>query len=224
MKNTFTNSLIIGLLSVAVASCNSSANEVPNSKEEETKVDRKINKNGSSLTIAFYIQDSISTGFKFYREVDSMLKSKEQKFEQQLRSKYDNYSRYEAKIRQRMDAGEITGYQLEDVQQEAMQKQEAIANFERQRGAELQEESFNYQNALMNKISEAGKAFSAKKDIDILFFYQKGGQITFISDAFDVTEEFIDFLNKREQEIISDVEEEMEASEDKQDGSLGLGL
>ena len=216
--------VILGLLITNLASC--SQNE--GTEETETaskKTERNLDKdNNSGLVIAYYVQDSIATGFKFYREVDSMLKSKEKDFERQLRAKYDNYAQYENKIRQRMEAGEITGYQLDDIQQEAMRKQEAIANFERQRGAELQQESFNYQNALMNKISEAGKAFSEKNDIDILLFYQKGGQVTYISDAFDVTADFIAFLNDREEEIISDVEDEIEAGDKKSDGSLGLGL
>ena len=126
-------------------------------------------------------------------------------------------------IRQRMEAGEIDGYQYDGIQQEIMQKQEAIANFERQRGAELQNESMRYQRALMSKISEAGREFSEQNDIDMLFFYAKGGQITYISDAFDVTDEFMEFLNKREEQIISGVEAEVEEDEDVEE-SKGLNL
>src|SRR5690554_8074098 len=95
-----------------------------------------------------------------------------------------------------MQANEITGYQIEEIQQTAIQKQQSIQQFEQQRGAALQRESMEYQTALMSKIAEAGKEFSDKKNIDLLFFYQKGGQITFINNAYDVTEEFIQFLNK----------------------------
>ena len=211
--------LIIGFLSVTL-SCES---------DDDTK-SRKQNKqtnnsqNSGGLVIAYYSQDSIATAFNFFREVDSMLQVKEKEYQKNLQSKYENYQRYEADVRRRMDAGEITGYQLEDVQREAMQKQEAIANFERQRGAELQQESFKYQNALMNKISEAGREFSEKNGIDMLFFYQKGGQITYISDAFDVTDDFIHFLNKREEEIISGVEEEVEEADSDGEDSGGLNF
>jgi len=227
MKRIFQLSLIVVPFTfILVTSCNSSSNQETSDKEENSEYQPKMIKRDSingNLTIAYYLQDSIASGFNFYREIDSMLKEKESAFQRQLRSKYENYQEYESKIRQRMDAGEITGYQLEDIQQEAMQKQEAIATFERQRGGELQQESLSYQTALMNKISEAGREFSEQNGIDLLFFYQKGGQITYISNAFDATSEFLKFLNKREKEIMSGVEEEMEeASEENTESGLNL--
>ena len=63
-----------------------------------------------------------------------------------------------------------------------------------------------YTNSLAIKISEAGKEFAEANDIDMLYGYQKGGQITYISNAFDMTEEFIAFLNKRDKEIIEGTE------------------
>jgi hypothetical protein len=81
----------------------------------------------------------------------------------------------------------------------------------------------NYQKALMSKISEAGREFSEQNGLDLLFFYAKGGQITYISDAFDVTEDFIEFLNKREDEIMTGVEEEIEENSNIET-SKGLNL
>lgn len=227
MNRFFKLSLVIFPITLLLAtSCNSSTEE-ETTGEEGTSVyhPKTVNRDSinGGLTIAYYHQDSIASGFNFYREIDSMLKEKESIFQRELRSKYENYQEYESKIRQRMDAGEITGYQLEDIQQEAMQKQEAIATFERQRGGELQQESLSYQTALMNKISEAGREFSEKNGIDLLFFYQKGGQITYISNAFDATSEFLQFLNQRENEIMTGVEEEMEeASEENTESGLNL--
>ena len=174
----------------------------------------------TGVAIAYYIQDSLSKQFNFYREVDSMLKSKEMSFQKELESRIRSYKAYEADIQRRMNNNEITGYQLEDIQKTAAQKQQSISRFEQQRGAELQQESFEYQTALMNKISEAGKEFSKNNDIDILFFYQKGGQITYIANAFDVTNEFVAYLNKREDELMSDFEEEVESIDSNAD-SLG---
>ena len=193
-------------------------------EDGQVVVQRKVKSDSTDgLAIAYYVQDSIATGFNFYRSIDSMLRAEEKEFERQLRSRYENYQAYENKIRQRMEAGEITGYQLDEIQEEAMRKQEAIANFERQRGGELQRESMKYQSALMNKISEAGREFSEKNGIDMLFFYQKGGQITYISNAFDVTEDFIKFLNKREKEIKEDFDADLDAINTDED-NMGLNL
>lgn len=209
--------LLFGLISIfVITSCddkNKSTDENNNDNDEQVSK-RKVGSDSSGMAIAYYLQDSIATQFDFYREIDSMLKEKESSFQKELESRIRSYRQYEQDIQKRMDAGEITGYELEEIQNAAMQKQQAIQQFEQQRGGELQQESLQYQTALMNKLSEAGREFSEKKNIDLLFFYQKGGQITYISDAMDMTDEFINFLNKREEELRSGFDEEVEAMEE----------
>lgn len=222
MKIRTLNIFILGITLIStISSC---GNKTAADEDGQIIVQRKVKSDSTDgLAIAYYVQDSIATGFNFYRSIDSMLRAEEKEFERQLRSRYENYQAYENKIRQRMEAGEITGYQLDEIQEEAMRKQESIANFERQRGGELQRESIKYQTALMNKISEAGREFSEKNGIDMLFFYQKGGQITYISNAFDVTEQFIKFLNNREKEIKEDFDADLDAVDTNQD-QMGLNL
>lgn len=202
-------SMVAGLVLFTGCGETSGVNENDDSSDKVEVSKRQMGDDSSGITIAYYIQDSIATQFNFFREVDSMLKVKEIEFQKELESRIRAYQAYEADIQRRMEANEITGYQLEDIQKTAMQKQQSIQQFEQQRGAQLQKESFEYQTALMNKISEAGKEFSAMNNIDLLFFYQKGGQITYISKAFDVTEQFVSYLNKREDELMADFDEEV---------------
>jgi outer membrane protein len=225
MKKIILFTVIAFGASVIFTSCNgdSSQDNTPSSTDNEGNVEvskRKVGNDTTGVAIAYYIQDSIATNFNFYREVDSMLNEKQMKFQKELESRIRSYQAYEADIQKRMNNNEITGYQLEDIQKTAAQKQQSISRFEQQRGAALQKESIDYQTAMMNKISEAGKEFSEKNSIDILFFYQKGGQITYIANAFDVTEEFVVYLNKREDELMADFDEEVNEIENSSD-SLG---
>lgn len=193
-----------------MVSCNNSTSVADRNDDEVTISKKMSNDSISGIVIGYYIQDSITKGFNFYRKIDSILKSKEKEYENALRGKYESYQKFEQGVQRKMEAGEITGFQLDELQREAVAKQEAIANYERQRGGELQQESMEYTTVLMNKISEAGREFSEEKGIDLLFFYQKGGQITYISDAMNVTQQFIKYLNKRETELMGEFEEEVE--------------
>lgn len=223
MKQIFLT-IILGLsVSLAFTSCNGNKTNV--AEENDDYVLTKKNFGGdstSAIAMAFYNQDSIASQFRFYKEIDSLLKSKENEFRKELEKKYRAYQNYEADIQARMERNEITGYQIEEIQKTAMQKQQAIQQFEMQKGEELQRETLQYQMALMNKISEAGKEFSAKRGIDLLFFYQKGGQLTYINDAYDVTDDFIRYLNKRENELKVGFEEQLEALEDEPMDKGGL--
>lgn len=198
-----------------VSSCGSGDSQADSNMNDNAVVEkRNMGNDSTGIAMAFYYQDSIATQFRFYREVDSMLKAKELDFQKELERRIRAYQAYEADIQKRMERNEITGYQIEEIQQTALQKQQAIQSFEQQRGGEIQREIMQYQMALMNKISEAGKEFSNNKNIDLLFFYQKGGQITFINNAYDVTADFIDYLNKREDELKIGFEDELEQLED----------
>lgn len=215
MRQFFTY-IAIGLsVGFMVSSCGSGDSQADSNMNDNAVVEkRNIGNDSTGIAMAFYYQDSIATQFRFYREVDSMLKAKELDFQKELERRIRAYQAYEADIQKRMERNEITGYQIEEIQQTALQKQQAIQSFEQQRGGEIQREIMQYQMALMNKISEAGKEFSNNKNIDLLFFYQKGGQITFINNAYDVTADFIDYLNKREDELKIGFEDELEQLED----------
>ncbi|MGM0479041.1 MAG: OmpH family outer membrane protein [Bacteroidota bacterium] len=219
--------MIAGLAVFVGCQGDASNKEQSDNKEVEEQKEQKSSERNpkSDVKFAYYVQDSLATQFEFYREIDSMLKSKEKAFQNELESRIRSYKKYEADIQKRMDNNEITGYQLDEIQETAMRKQESIQQFEQQRGAELQQESFEYQTALMNKISEYGREFSEENDIDMLFFYQKGGQITYIHDAFNMTDQFIDFLNQKEEELTSGFDEEMESVNEEQGlNSLGGGM
>src|SRR5690554_407055 len=220
----FFSLIVVGFsLTLIISSCgNNNSQDETNTRDEVIVEKRNMGNDSTGIAMAFYYQDSIATQFRFYREVDSMLKAKELEFQKELERRIRSYQAYEADIQKRMERNEITGYQIEEIQQTAMQKQQAIQLFEQQRGDEIQREIMQYQMALMNKISESGKEFSNSKNIDLLFFYQKGGQITFINNAYDVTADFIDYLNKREDELKLGFEDELEGLEDADFSTGGL--
>jgi outer membrane protein len=218
MKRFLSITILVLSATFFMASCGSSSSNNEKSADEEvvkTVEKKQMGKGASGIAMAFYYQDSIATQFSFFKEIDSIMRVKELNFQKELEGKIRAYQAYEADIQKKMEANEITGYQIEEIQQNAMQKQQSIQQFEQQRGAALQRESMDYQNNLMSKIAEAGKEFADKKEIDLLFFYQKGGQITFISNAYDVTDEFISYLNKREDELMSGFQEEVEAMQNE---------
>lgn len=201
-------------LALIFASCNTNNTPTEENENGASVEKRSLGNDSTGIAMAFYYQDSIATQFRFYREIDSMLKAKELDFQKELERKIRAYQAYEADVQKRMERNEITGYQIEEIQQAAMQKQQAIQQYEQQRGGEIQRETMQYQMALMNKLAEAGREFSNMRDIDLLFFYQKGGQITFINNAYDVTEDFVKYLNKREDQLKTGFEDEVEAMDD----------
>ena len=121
----FLSIAILGLSSsLFIASCNNSNSKKSDDDEVVKTVEKKQMGNGTAgIAMAFYYQDSIASQFRFYREIDSMLKSKELNFQKELEGKIRAYQAYEADIQKRMEKNEITGYQIEEIQQAAFYNQ-----------------------------------------------------------------------------------------------------
>ena len=194
--------LFFAMYSLLVISCKNDKTESTSDNVNNALFNVKnFNTDSSQIVIAFYKMDSIAVGFDYYRKVDSTMKQKTKQFKSALQSKVDNFQKFQQTASRRIQNGEITGMQYDEIERELMSRQQAIALYEQQRGTELQQETIEYDSTIMNKISEAAKEFSEKNGIEIFFAYAKGGQITYISQGFDLTNEFIDFLNERENEL-----------------------
>lgn len=207
MKRIITFGIAGVMLAFFAASCSSTAEK---KAEKSTKVEQ-TGKIDSSLTIAFYYQDSIATQFDFYREIDSIVKEKQLAFQKEYESKVRSFQNYQAEIQKRYENNEITGYEIDDIKKTMAQKQQSIQTFQTQKGGALQTEVMKYNIALSNKIDAAAKEFSKENNIDLLLYYQQGGQITYINNAYDVTEQFINYLNNREKELRTGFQKEVDA-------------
>jgi hypothetical protein len=92
LKCPFT--LIVLGLTFLITSCNNNPTSADATDDNVSISKRMSNDSVSGVVIAYYIQDSISKGFNFYRKIDSILKSKEREFEISLRGKYEGYQKY----------------------------------------------------------------------------------------------------------------------------------
>ena len=85
--------------------------------------------------------------------------------------------------------------------------EEEVYRIQQTDGGKLESESMNANEVLIGKIEQYAKEFSEENGIDVLLSKAKGGQIAYISGSFDVSSEFIDYMNKKEKEIESEIED-----------------
>lgn len=193
---------LIPVIALAVL-CACGGNE---KKEENTTPNVPTVKNG--LKIAFYFQDSLKTGFDFYREQDSITKVKQLKFQKELENRQLSLQRYVSENEKLMQSGQLSAMQIQSAQQEAQRREQALYQYQQTEGSKIENETVEILEILSKRIEAAGKDYCQKHKLDILLIHGAGGQLNFINPDMDVTKEFIAYLNQHQEEIEATVKGE----------------
>jgi len=177
------------------------------SKEEtqESTTPKVETKNVGDLKIAFYNQDSLKVHFDYFREQDSILTKKQLAFQNEAQRRTTELQNYIVKNDERARSGLLSQNEIAQIQQIAQQKESALMQFQQTEGAKLEEEAYNKQEAISNKIKLFGKKYAEENGIDIFMIHADGGQINYINSSMDVTKEFTNYLNEQQKSLEKDI-------------------
>lgn len=149
----------------------------------------------SDSKILYIDQDSLNAGYNFFAELEQKFtldnqvrQEKLQNMQRNLESMLKNYEKNVMTMttRERQKEEERIGQYQQNFQNEAQQFQQLAAMQEAQMITQI-----------YDTLSVFFKEYAALKGCDMIFTYQKGGQIMYISPALDVTAEVIQQLNQR---------------------------
>jgi Skp family chaperone for outer membrane proteins len=188
----------LSILILVLVSCGKSE-----TKEQNTTPNVPVIKNG--LKIAFYHQDSLKLGFNFYKENDSMIIKKQLRFQSELEKRQKSLQDFLVTNDERAKSGQLSGFELQNIQQEAQRREQALYQYQQTEGAKIEKETAEILDVISSKIEAAGKDFCKKNNIDLLLIQGPGGQINFINSSMDVTKEFVNFINQHQAEIEKDL-------------------
>ncbi len=200
-KNVFVL-LIAGSLMVMYA-CEGSNKTAK--KTNKTGINQKVTSTG--LKIAYYNQDSLKTQYNYYRIQDSIMALKGEKFQKELERKQQALETYIRANDLKAQQGLLSQQDIMQIQQKIQEKQNAIVQYQQREGLKIENETIDILETIGNRIEQFGKEYCEENEIDILVAHTKGGQFTYINPGMDVTEDFIQFLNKKTDDLKSDIEE-----------------
>jgi Skp family chaperone for outer membrane proteins len=190
---------ILGITSLSLVACGGK------DKNKETAEPNVPIVRTDGLKIAYYSQDSITAGFAYYLEMDSIIKKKQISFQNELGKREKALRDFLMTNDERDRRGELSMAQKQAIMEQAQRKEQDLMQYQQSRGMELERESGDILEVISNKIEGAGKKFCEKNGIDILLIHGKGGQLNYVNKSMDVTKEFLEFLNAYEDEIQADM-------------------
>jgi len=164
-----------------------------------------IARHENNLVIAFYYQDSLKEGFKYYKQEDQAVTKKQRIFESEIQKRSKELENYVKRNDEKARSGLLSQNEIVQIQQKAQAMEQQLVQYQQTEGARLEQESMKKIEQITKKIESLGKAYCEKNNIDILLIHGPGGQINYIDASMNVTTNFIRFLNENQASIEKDL-------------------
>ena len=198
MKILITSTLICSML--ILSACGNK--EIKQKEDTSAKVESR---NDNGLKIAYYDQDSLKLLFHFFREQDSIITKKQLAFQNEVQKRTIEFQNYITRNEEKARSGMLSENEMIQIQQTAQQKEQSLMQFQQTEGSKLEKLTIDKLEVIGNKIDVYSKEYCEENGIDILFIHAKGGQINYINSAMNVTTEFTNFLNQKQEELVNEL-------------------
>ncbi len=191
--------LLLSIVSILFMSCNQKL------KAEDVNTNNVPVVNTDGLKIAYYVQDSLKTGYKYYTELDSIVKIKQLNFQKELQKRESALQNYAAANEEKANSGLLSAFDIQKVQEEIQRRQQSYMQYQETEGAKLDQETGQHLEVLSNRINDAAKKFCKENNIDILLMQGMGAGLTYITEKMDVTKAFVQYLNKYQEQLDKEI-------------------
>ncbi len=146
------------------------------------------------LKIAYIITDSISSQYKFCKDFMAVLEKKQKNSENTLNEKGQSLQNAAQNFQQRLQQNEYTRERAEQVQRSLQAQQQDLTILQQRLGSELEKEQLKYMKAYQDSVHNFLKDYNKDRKYDLIL---DKAAILEGSEAYDITKEVIEGLNKR---------------------------
>ncbi len=163
-------------------------NTITNVKEQQQR---------SDLPIAYVNIDSLLANYAFYRESQDLLQSKQKQLETNLESRSKKLQEKAAKFQEKVAKHLVTRRQAEEMQTQLMQQEQELMQLKDQFSVQLLDNEQEMNRQIYDSISSFLKDYNKNKNYSLILSNTFGGNLLYGKKSMNVTEDFIEGLNKR---------------------------
>lgn len=186
---------LLTLLGISLFSCKQE--QAPQTNPASTTSDTlSTNKSidGNGFKVAFIYGDTVNTRYQFLIDAEAELESERKRIDRRLQTKLEDAEKIAGELQRKaatMTQTEMQAAQqrLNDLDMEMRQYQEKLGQDFRKRESELQIEYIGKVNAYLEDHNADGK-------YDMILNFQQGGNLLWIKQAYNITDEVINGLNE----------------------------
>lgn len=180
--------LIGGLVSCNNQNKNQVTDTSVNSDSLETDADKE------ALKIAFFYGDSINEQYQFLQEANDELDQEEKTIQERLERKMRKAEKRAAELQQQ--APTMTQMQMQEAQLELQNLDLEYQRFQEKLTSDFRKREVELRDEYIQRVDSFLDEYNAEGKYDFILNYQRGGNLIWADDSYDITQEVIDGLNE----------------------------
>jgi len=150
-------------------------------------------------TIAYINIDTLLVQMEMYKDLQAGLAKKQKELEGTFGSKYKVFEKNVTDLQSKVNKGLLTRAEAEQMNQQLANDQMQLENLNTTYTQQLQEEGIVSQRKVVDYIMVYLKEYTVGKNIKYVFSYAFGGNLLYMDDAFDITNEILSGVNQKYQ-------------------------
>jgi outer membrane protein len=200
MKKTLFG-LVAGML--VLASCGGGGSEA-SAEGDEGKKDVVIDtvRRGDGMRIAYFRSDSLGAKYKRLESLNEELKQKQDEYEKRLNSLQTEFQAFYQKVEKEYPVMAKSDQQA--AEQKLQRMQTNLQNEQQRMSAELAEIQEKMFASHLETVTRVAKEYAQSHGFDYVFSYEPGGSMIYGDDAYDITNEIVDILNKEHMDLVGE--------------------
>lgn len=193
--------VLSGLMMIAasatICSCDKSGANLKPAEKESAPIASKAAA-GSAYKIAFVQIDTLTSQYQKCKDLEEEFKKKRANAESTIQQKGKSFASQMQEFQRKYQANQYTQQQFEQEQARLSKLQQDLQALEARLSNSLQEEYQTEFQALTDTIQNFTKSYAKEKGYDFILCKSSGiDNVLYANEAYDVTEEVVNALNKR---------------------------
>ncbi|MBQ0048170.1 MAG: OmpH family outer membrane protein [Prevotellaceae bacterium] len=182
--------------SAIISSCDKSGEPAPSVNEGAETA--KTAKAGGSYKIAFVLIDTLTSQYQKCKDLEEEFAKKRANAESTIQDKGKSFAAQAQEFQRKYQSNQFTQQQFEAEQARLGKLQQDIEALQARLSNSLQEEYQKEFQALTDTIQNFTKSYAKEKGFDFILCKSSGiDNVLYANEAYDVTEEVVNALNKR---------------------------
>lgn len=178
----------------ALASCNSEVPDTDNVNKPAARIQTSDEHFDSrSLNVAFIYGDTINEKYNFLIDARKELESEEKLLKERVARKIQKAENRYRELQQQ--SASMTEADMQEAQLELQNLDLEIRQFEEKLASDYRKREIELQKEYIDKIDGFLEKFNSDDRYDMIFNYQRGGNVLWIKDSFDITDTVLTELN-----------------------------
>lgn len=186
---------ILLLFSVSLFSCNQ---EKSSDQTTPLKADTLATGNAPSaatgMNIAFIYGDTVNNRYQFLIDAEAELESERKRIDRRLQNKLGEAEKRAGELQRQ--APTMTQNQMQEAQLELQNLDLEMQQYQERLAADFRKREVELQKEYVEKVNSFLEEYNADGTYDMVLNFQQGGNLLWIKDSYNITDEVVEGLNK----------------------------